>query len=109
MNYQPDMRLKKNNQGLSSFSNFKGQTSEVSLRYKPLEDKKVHKGPGSWFIHFILKDGIYQGEKEPVVINGVMTPRFGIFSDIIDFLTRKMEAIYLDNEDHVVASFSELS
>ena len=67
----------------STLPNFKGQNTRRGLGYRSDEDKPKAKKKGLKLMECFVKALGYQGEPEPVVINGVVVPRFEIFQDIL--------------------------
>ena len=62
---------------------FKGQTTWKGLRYKSDEDKPKAKKKGLKLMEWFVKATGYQGEPEPVEVNGIVVPGFEIFQDML--------------------------
>ena len=67
----------------SKLPDFRGQTTHRGLRYNSDEDKPKIKKKNLKLVDYFAKASGYQGELEPVEVNGIVVPGFEIFQDML--------------------------
>ena len=67
----------------STLPDFKGQNTRKGLGYHFDEDKPKVKKKGLKLMECFVRASGYQGEPEPVEVNGIVVPGFEIFQDIL--------------------------
>ena len=67
----------------STLPDFRGQNTRRGLGYKSDEEKPKVKKKGLKLIDCFVKASGYQGEPEPIEVNGVIVPGFEIVQDML--------------------------
>lgn len=90
LQFFPGLGLGKNNQGISSFLDCRGQRTQNGLGFKEEDAAKESEEKGL-FIDFVPAIGVYDGQKEVTIIDGKEIPGFEIFADVYDFEAKKIK------------------